>query len=119
MTIQETLTALLAGKGLTVYPLSVPVKGTYPNVVYQMISNRQVRSHVGVEAERPRMQLSVWAKGQDAYLQCVATAQTVKNAMDLNKTDFMLATKENEMDAKEVEPEMYRVILDYFVWERS
>ncbi len=113
MTTQETLVTLLSGQGLTIYPLSVPVDGTYPNVVYQTISNRQFRSHSKVEMERPRMQLSCWAK---KYAECVATAQTVKAAMDLNQMDFKLATKENEIDAKEVESGIYRIILDYFVW---
>jgi tRNA threonylcarbamoyladenosine modification (KEOPS) complex Pcc1 subunit len=114
MTVQETLVTLLTGEGLKAYPLSVPVRdAVYPNVVYQTISNRQIRSHAGVEMERPRMQLSCWAR---TYSACVATAQTVKSAMDLNQVDFKLATKENEFDVKEVEPGLYRTVLDYFVW---
>lgn len=109
-----TLVSLLAGLGLKVYPLAVPESGAvYPNVVYQTISTVQIRSHEGVEMERPRVQLSVHAK---TYIQCVQTAQTVKSALDLNQTDFKLATKENEMDAKEVEAGIYRIMLDYFIW---
>jgi hypothetical protein len=112
MTVQATLVALLQGEGLTVYPLSVPNNGTYPNVVYQMISNVQIRSHSGVALERPRMQLSCWGK---KYADCVSTAQAAKAAMDLNQTDFKLATKENELDARE-EAGLYRIVIDYFVW---
>jgi hypothetical protein len=114
VTIQETLVSVLTGAGLTVYPLSVPTGGSYPNVVYQTISNRQIRSHAGVEMERPRMQISCWAK---TYAACVTTAQAVKNALDLNQADFNLATKENEIDIKEVESGLYRTVLDYFIWQ--
>jgi len=113
-TVQETITSLLTNAGLTVYPLSVPASsGSYPNVVYQMITNQQIRSHVGIEMERPRMQLSCHAK---KFSECVATAQTVKTAMDLNRTNFKLATKENEFDARDVESGIYRIVLEYFVW---
>jgi len=116
MAIQTTLVSLLKGEGLTVYPLAVPTNGTYPNVTYQMISNVQTRTHAGVDSERPRMQLSCHSK---AYADCYDTAETVKSAMDLNQTDFKLATKENEFDVKEVEPGIYRIVLDYYVWTRG
>ena len=116
MTVQATLVSLLQGAGLTVYPLTVPQNGTYPNVVYQRVSNMQVRTHSGVALERPRVQLSCWAK---TYAECVATAQTVKAALDLNQTDFKLATKENELDAQEVETGLYRIILDFYVWVQA
>lgn len=115
MTVLEDVVELLTGQGLKVYPLSVPAKDAiYPNVAYQMISNREFRSHAGAEAQRPRVQLACHGK---TYASCRATAETVKAAMDLNRTDFMLATRENEFHAKEVEPEIYRIVLDYFVWQ--
>jgi hypothetical protein len=113
MTVQITLVDILQGLGYPAYPLEVPNNGIYPNVVYQMISNKQIRSHSGVEMERPRMQISCWGK---RYADCVTTAQTVKAALDLNQTDFKLATKENEFDVKEVKSGLYRIILDYFIW---
>lgn len=113
MSVQATLVSLLKGKGLTVYSLAVPSNGTYPCVVYQAISNKQIRTHAGIDSERRRMQISCWGK---TYADCVATAQTVRTAMDLNQTNFKLAVKENELDAIEVELGTYRIILEYFIF---
>lgn len=114
MTIQETIRALLTAQGLRVYPLSVPKSGgIYPNVVYQTISNTEIRSHEGLEMEKPRMQFTCWAK---TYQECVETAQTVKSVISLNRTDFEMATKENEFDIKELESGLYRTVLDFFIW---
>jgi hypothetical protein len=113
MTVQATIVSLLQGVGLTVYPLTAPGNGTYPNVTYQRVTTVQVRTHSGVALERPRMQLSCWAK---TYAECVATSQTVKAALDQNQTDFKLATKANEMDVAEAEPGYYRIILEYVIW---
>jgi hypothetical protein len=114
MSVQTTLVTLLQDEGLTVYPVAVPTNGKYPNVVYQRISNVQVRSHSGVEMERPRMQLTCWAK---KYADCFDVAQAVKEALDLNQTDFKLATKENEMDVREESTGLFRIILEYFIWD--
>jgi hypothetical protein len=113
-TVQEALVSLLRNEGLTVYPLAVPNNGTYPNVCYQRVSNPQYRTHSGVYMERPRVQLSCWGEN---YADCVATAQTVTAALDLNQSDFALATKENEMDAVEVETGLYRILLEFFIYE--
>ena len=115
MTIRETVVTVLETAGLTGYPGSVPAKvGTYPCVVYQIISNKKIRTHAGNVGERPRVQLSCYGK---TLATCVATAETVKAAMDLNQTNFELATLENEQDAKEVEPGIHRVILEFFIWD--
>lgn len=114
MTIQETIHQVLSAQGLKVYPLSVPKSNAvYPNVVYQTISNSQIRSHSGVEMNKPRIQFTCWAR---TYEECVETAQTVKTTLSLNQTDFELATKENEFDIKELESGLYRTVLDFFIW---
>lgn len=113
MTVETVLINVLQQAGLTVYPLSVPADGIYPCVVYQRISTPQIRSHAGVELEYPRMQLSCWGK---RFSDVVSTAETVKQVLDLNRVNFKLATKESELDVKDVEPGLYRRILDFFIW---
>ena len=120
-TVQEDLVAVLEDAGLKLYPNAVPAKDAiYPNVVYQQISSKQIRYHrrdgsdSGTAMERPRIQLSVHGRSKATVMQ---TAQTVKGALDFNQTDFILATRENEMDAKEIESGIYRVMLDYFIWQ--
>ena len=113
MTPRETLVTVISGAGLPAYPLSVPEGGSYPCVVYQYISGRQIRSHAGGELERARLQLSCWGL---SFETAQSTAETVKAALDLNQDDYLLATRENELDLKEVEPGYYRIVLDYFIW---
>jgi ribosomal protein S12 methylthiotransferase accessory factor YcaO len=114
MTYRDDLVTVLDGSGLNVYPLSVPEGGSYPCVVYQTVSNREVRYHGGSAGNHPRIQLACWGKSLET---AQTTAEAVKAVLDRNQTDFTLATRENEMDAKEVEPGYYRIILEYLIWE--
>lgn len=114
--IEETLVNVLQTAGLTVYPGSIPARGSYPCVVYQKISNPLIRTHVGNALEYPRFQLTCWGRGETAASQAITTAETVKTAIDLNQIDFKLATKESELDIDETEQGLYRRILDFFIW---
>lgn len=113
MTVETDLDALLKAQGLTVYPGSIPENGNYPNVVYQLVLSTDIRSHEGIAMEKPRFQLSCWAKTKKAS---VETAQTVKAVLDLNQTNFKLATRVNEFDFPDVEAKLYRRILEYVLW---
>lgn len=100
---------------LTVYPLSVPDddSASYPCVVYQKVSNKQFRTlNQGNTIARYRFKFSCWGKDYESSL---ATAKTVKEKLDLNNTDFKLATKENEFDTKETEVGLYRTTLEFFI----
>lgn len=118
MTTEETIITLLQGAGIQVYPGSVPEDGTYPNVVFQVISEPLLaRTHDGTEVYTPRVQFSVWA---ETYEEVVLTTQTVKDIFTLNRTDFKLATKENEIDfPEEVEAGYYRRIIEFLVWPKE
>ena len=116
MSVETDLVTLLQAQGLTLYPGSIPVNGAYPCVVYQRISTPQVRSHQAVELEYPRFQLSCWAKTYKASIQ---TAETVKNVLDLNQTNFELATRESEFDLQDEEATLYRRVLEYFLWTNN
>lgn len=111
--MEQTLKTLLSNIGYPVYALSIPSNGTIPCYVYQKISSVEIRSHSGNELERARFQVSCWG---NTYEQAKTLAQAVKTALDLNKINFKLATKENEIDEKETESNLYRVIVDFYLW---
>lgn len=112
--MEATLKTVLDTTNYPVYALSIPTNGALPCIVYQRISTYQIRSHSGNEMERPRFQISCWA---NTYSGAKTVAEAVKTALDLNQTNFKLATKEDELDDKEVETNLYRKILDFYVWE--
>lgn len=111
--IEETLLTVLQTTGKPVYSLSVPTDGTYPCIVYQRVSTVQYRSHSQNELERPRFQITCWAK---KYSDAKTLSESVKTALDLNQVNFDLATKENEFDYKETETGLYSKVLDFFVY---
>lgn len=114
MTIRDDVHGVLAGVG-TVYPLAVPNSGaTYPCIVYQFISEVPMRTHSGASLQKHRVQISCWAKTLAA---ADTLFQSVNAAMDLNQTNFELATHETTRDEKEVETGLSRVMADYFVWK--
>lgn len=113
MTIEEIIKSKLKTNGVKTYPLSVPVDGTYPCAVYQRVSTVQLRSHSGNTAEKARMQLTCWAKTESG---CKTLAGTVCGLLDLNRTDFLLATKENEDDVQEQELGLFSCVLEFFIW---
>lgn len=112
--LEEDIVSLLTtSPALTAYALSVPENGTYPCVVYQRISTNPLRTMSGNGLEKTRFQLTCWGKTLDSSLQ---TAKTVKTKFDLNQTNFVLATRENEFTAKEIESGLYSTVLDIFIW---
>ena len=113
MTVEITLVSLLEAHGLKVYPGSIPENGTYPNVVFQRVLTTDLRSHEAIEMEMPRFQLSCWAK---SYKASVDTAQIVKNALNLNQTDFKLSIRVNEFDTRDQETTLFRRLLEYILW---
>lgn len=112
--MEETLVNVLRDTNYPVYPLSIPTNGTYPCIVYQKVSNLNIRSHSGNEMVRPRFQISCWAK---SYGEALTVAEAVKTALDLNQINFELAILENELDDKEVETNLYRKMLDFYIWQ--
>lgn len=111
--MESTLKTLLKTLGYSVYALSVPSNGNYPCIVYQRVSTLQLRSHSGNELEKPRFQVSIWAKSYD---EAKTISESVKSLLDLNMTNFKLVTKENELDDSETEAKLYRKILDFYIW---
>jgi len=102
-----------------VYPLSLPEKqGIYPAIVYQRISTSSyARTHTGDKKQRPRFQFSIYAK---SYGSCRTAADALDTLMD-GKSDgtngIDLAFNDNRFDIKEVETGLFRVVLEYLIWQ--
>lgn len=112
--MESTLKSLLTTLGYPVYTLYVPANGTLPCYVYQKVSDSAfVRSHSGNEMNRARFQVSCWGK---TYSEAITLADALETALDLNQTNFKLATKENELDDSEVESGLYRKIVDFYIY---
>ncbi len=111
--MEVTLKTVLKSTGYPVYANSVPTAGDYPCIVYKRVSTYEIRSHSGSEIERPRFQVSCWAK---KYSEALSVSEAVKAKLNLNQVNFKLATKENELDDEEKESKLHRRILDFYMW---
>jgi hypothetical protein len=112
--IEAELVAKLSSVA-TVYPLALPEKPTFPAIVYQRISTPVVnRTHTGQKTSRARFQFSVYSK---TYATCRTKADAIDTVLDMKQGVVgELTTNENRFDIKEVEPSLYRVVLEYFIW---
>lgn len=113
MTIDSVIAAKLAAVG-TFYPISMPSVGaTLPGGCYQFISEINMRHHGGSDMVRRRLQVSCWGR---TYAAAITLADSVKAALDLNQTNIELITAETISDFKDVESELYRRIVEFYVW---
>lgn len=112
MTIESVIASKLASVGAT-YPLSMPTNATLPGMCYQFISEVQMRHHGGQDMVRRRLQVSCWAR---TYAAAVTLGDSVKAALNLNQTNIELITAETISDFKDAEAEMYRRIVEFYVW---
>jgi len=113
MIIEDVIHGKLAAIG-AVYPLSMPPGATLPGMCYQFISEVPMRHHGGADMVRRRLQIACWAK---TYAAAVTLADSVRAALDLNQSNIELITAENIADFKDPEAELYRRIVEFFVWE--
>ena len=112
MTIESVIYSKLSAVGAA-YPLSMPVGATLPAMVYQFISEIPMRHHGGQDMVRRRLQVSCWGK---TYAAAVTLGDSVRAALNLNQTNIELITAENISDYKDPEAELYRRIVEFFVW---
>lgn len=113
MTIESVIVSKLASVG-AVYPVSMPPNATLPGMCYQFISEVPMRHHTGETMVRRRLQVSCWAR---TYAGAVTLGDSVRAALNLNQTNIELITAENISDFKDNEAELYRRIVEFFVWE--
>ena len=112
MTIDSVIYGKLATVGAA-YPLSMPPGATLPGMAYQFISEIPMRHHGGADMVRRRLQVACWAK---TWAAAVTLADSVRAALDLNQTNIELITAENISDFKDPEAELYRRIVEFYVW---
>ena len=115
MSVEDTITTLLSSIGIESFPLVAPHDQAAPFVVYQEIpSNLNIITHDGYVAERSRWQMACWAY---TYGESSALAEQVRAAFDLNTTDFEFAKKENKFDFPDPDTNLYRKILEFYIWK--
>lgn len=113
MTIDNMIYSKLAALG-TAYPDAMPsTNAVIPGMVYQFISGRDYPSHAGAGLTRRRLQVSCWGKTRAA---ANTLADSVKTALAYNQTNVELITPEDMSDFKDPEAELYRRIVEFFVW---
>lgn len=110
MALNRTIINALTGVNL--YALTVPSGAAFPAATYQQISDRPIRTHAGNAARRVRYQINCF--GED-YESSNTLATTVKGLLDLNTTNFLVATKENEIQTKEAESGLYSTLIEFFI----
>lgn len=113
MTIESVVAGKLAAVG-AVYPVTMPPGATLPGMCYQFISEVPMRHHGGADMVRRRLQVACWAR---TYAAAVTLGDSVRAALDLNQTNIELITAENIADFKDAEAQLYRRIVEFFVWE--
>jgi len=113
MTVQKTIYHKLASVGAT-YPDSLPANPTLPSTTYKFISLNQSRYHGGNSLARYRLQVDCWAKTRGA---ANTLADSVKSALDLNRTGIELITVEQAIDFNEPESGIERRMLEFYVFD--
>ena len=112
MTIESVIVGKLQSVG-AVYPLSLPTGATLPAMVYQFISEIPIGHQGGEDMVPPRLQVACWAK---TYAAAVTLGDSVRAALNLNQTNIELITAVNISDFKDPEAELYRRIVEFYVW---
>jgi hypothetical protein len=112
--IEETLLTKLNAI-IRTFPLKKPKTESFPCLIYQRIDTQENNTHSGKSLNRPRFQITCAAK---TYIGAKNLAFLVKNALDLNKTDFILSHLINESDAMLDEENIYQIFLDFYIWEK-
>lgn len=113
MTIDSIIASKLQSLG-TFYPLSMPSVGAVlPGGCYQFISEVNMRHHGGADMVRRRLQVSCWAR---TYAAAITLADSVKAALDLNQSSIELITAETISDFKDEEAQLFRRIVEFYVW---
>jgi hypothetical protein len=113
MTIQQVIHAKLAAIGAT-YPDGLPKSPSMPATSYKFISLSPRRSHAGNIASRYRLQVDCWAITRQA---ANTLADSVRAALDLDRSNVKLITAENAIDLNEPEIGIERRMLEFYVWE--
>jgi hypothetical protein len=101
--------------GTCLYPVILPQSPTLPAVTYFRVSGGQENSLKGYSGlEHPRIQIDCWSL---TYAGAKELANAVRAAMDLATTFKALCISDH--DLFEDDTRIYRVSLDFSVWNKE
>lgn len=135
-TVEQGLVSYLTGyAGLTalvstrIYPYMIPQDATLPCVTYQRIGTPRTLTHGDTGATgtlaRPRIQFSCWAatlsSAMDIAYQLRAALNGKKGSIGTapNNVTVRAILVDNELDDRDPETKLFRVIADYLVWQEE
>jgi hypothetical protein len=108
--IFDTLKTLVSNR---CYPLQMPQNPTFPAIVYTRIANTPINVLEGRPTiDQVRVQIDCYAK---TYTAAKTLYSSVRSAME---SATFKATLQTDDDFFEAETDLYRVSLDYYIWER-
>ena len=111
-TKQIKLVTVLSGLA-NVYALEKPV-GINDCLVWTQISNVKQRNHSDKTGLlKTRFQIDAYGT---TLANCRNLAMSVYNLLEANTNDFELATFEDEFYTKSIDTNLYRAILDFYIW---
>jgi hypothetical protein len=114
--IEETLKTVLETSGKKAYALIKPEKATLPCITYRRIAtyhHRNVNSPSSLN--RILFQIDVW--GSD-YNSTRTLANSLVTILEANDTSWEVSTVENEMDFRDEESGLYRVLIEVYLWNK-
>jgi hypothetical protein len=109
--IQEQLVAYLAPT-VNIHPLVAPQGTLLPYVTYQRVANTVNNVLTGPPSiDNVRMQIDVWAS---TYAEAQSLAKSLITAMQAWTVQNFLI---NEYDLYEQEVQVFRVLIEYSIWQ--
>lgn len=110
---QDIFNALKSLVSNRVYPLVMPQSPTYPAIVYNRIANTaQNTLEGGSSLDQVRMQIDVYAT---TYSAAKTLSDQVRSAME---AAAFKGTLQTDQDFFEPDVNLYRVSLDFYVWQK-
>lgn len=114
--IEATLKSALETTGKSAYALVKPEKATLPCITYRRIGTYHHRNLSSPSSlNRIRFQIDVW--GSD-YSSTRTLANSVVTKLEANQTDWEVSTVENELDMRDEESGLYRVLIEVYLWNK-
>lgn len=109
----ETIVSLISASGC--YPYERP-NGVNNCIIYQQISDVPIRTHSGNVGSKTRVQMTIF---NETLAGCKVMANSVKNLLDLNKTNFVLSWNIDDIIIKDIESGLFQEILDFYIIQVS
>lgn len=107
----DALEGLVSGR---CYPLQMPQEPTYPAIVYSRIASEpQNRLEGGASLDQVRVQIDCYAT---TYEGAKTLSASVRSAME---SASLGATLQLDLDLYEPEVKVYRVTMDFYVWQKN